>query len=236
MEILPGICAHDLAIVYKENLILGDVQLGHEEALEGQGLLLPRFQLKDILQRLEKIFAEPDVRKVRRVIINGDLKHEFGTITTQEWRDALQLFDYLLRKVREVVVIKGNHDLVLGPIAAKRDIRIVERWEDNALTILHGHVVPLLMKDIVIIGHEHPCISFPEKPHEKFKCYLVGNYHGKKLVVMPSFTPLTIGSDITSAERLSPFLQGILDSFSCYVVDDRGNVRFFGKVKDVEGL
>ncbi len=236
MELLPGICAHDLAIVYKENLILGDVQLGHEEALEGQGLLLPRFQLKDILQRLEKIFAEPSVRQVRRVIINGDLKHEFGTITTQEWRDALQLFDYLLRKAREVVVIKGNHDLVLGPIAAKRNIRIVERWEDNALTILHGHVVPLLMKDVVIIGHEHPCISFPEKPHEKFKCYLVGSYHGKKLVVMPSFTPLTMGSDITSAERLSPFLQGDIGSFSCYVVDDEGNVRFFGKVKDVEGL
>ncbi len=236
MKILPGIHAHDLALVYKENLILGDVQLGHEEALEGRGLLLPRFQLKDILQRLEKIFAEPGARRVRRVIINGDLKHEFGTITTQEWRDALQLFDYLLRKVKEVVVIRGNHDMVLGPVAAKRDIRIVERWEDNLVTIVHGHVVPLVMKNVVIIGHEHPCISFPEKPHEKFKCYLVGSYKEKKLVVMPSFTSLTMGSDITSAERLSPFLQCDLGSFSCYVVDDEGNVRFFGKVKDVERL
>ena len=34
--------------------------------------------------------------KPEQVIINGDLKHEFGTISDQEWRDVLKIFDLIL--------------------------------------------------------------------------------------------------------------------------------------------
>lgn len=224
----------DLALVYKDTLIIGDVQLGYEEALEYEGVLLPRFQLKDILERLDTIFAQV---KVKRVIINGDLKHEFGRITNQEWRDALAFFDYLLAKMGkggEIVVVKGNHDLVLGPVAEKRQIRLVDAYEMDDLTIIHGHKVVPSLRKIVIIGHEHPAISFRERREEKFKCFLVGSWKGKTLIVQPSFQFLTVGSDVTHDHHLSPFLKDGVKNFDVYLVED--GVKFFGKVKDITAL
>ena len=88
LKLQPDLALCNLAVIYKDNLIIGDVQLGFEEALETRGVLVPRFQLKDILGRLERIFEQSAAAKIKRAIINGDLKHEFGTVTTQEWRES----------------------------------------------------------------------------------------------------------------------------------------------------
>ncbi len=231
VEIHPHLFIEDLALRYKNILIISDLQLGYEEALESQGILLPRFQLKDIIERLDNIFMTVSVEKV---VINGDLKHEFGTITNQEWRDTLRLFDYLLTKVKEIIIIKGNHDLALEPIATKRNIHVVDSYVIDNISILHGHIIPLQLQDIIIIGHEHPAISFPELKTEKYKCFLKGPWQKKTLIVMPSFTPLTIGSDVTRERPLSPFLKHGVQNFHVFVVED--TVRYFGTVGDVSKL
>ena len=222
----------DLALQYKDTLIIGDLQLGYETVLHKQGVLIPTFQLKDIFKHLDYIFSKTTAK---RVVINGDIKHEFGTISDQEWRETLQLFDYLLEKVEEVIVVKGNHDLVLGPIAKKRNLKIVDAYTLDDVTFLHGHVILPNLGKTIVIGHEHPAITFPERPGEKYKCFLVGKWKGHTLIVLPSFNPLTEGSDVTQGSFLSPFLKEDMKHFTVYAVEDY-TVFPFGKVKDLQKL
>ena len=77
MEILPDMDIVDLALYVDSTLIIADVHIGYEEALNNKGVLVPRQQYKMTLERLQKTLDELDVETV---IINGDLKHEFGTI------------------------------------------------------------------------------------------------------------------------------------------------------------
>ena len=115
MEIHPGIAAVDLGLwLQKEKiLILADFHLGFEEALNRIGVFVPRLQFKDTVKRLEKIFEQV---KPEKIIINGDLKHEFGKISMQEWRDTLKVIDLLSTHCKQIVLVRGNHDTILGPI------------------------------------------------------------------------------------------------------------------------
>lgn len=217
----------DLALKYKDNLILADFHMGYEESLNKQGVLVPRFQLEETLKRLERIFSKV---KVNKIIINGDLKHEFGEISRQEWRDTLRLLDFLSSKCNEIVLIKGNHDKILGIIAEKRNIKVVDYVVLDDIIVLHGDKLVEIDKNIktIIIGHEHPAISLKELRVEKYKCFLVGRYKDKVLIAQPSFNLVLEGTDIQKERLLSPFLKDI-DNFNVFVVGDK--VYDFGKIK-----
>lgn len=222
----------DLALRYKDWLIIGDVQLGYEEALAKQGVVVPRFQINDVLQRLKKILENKDAMGITTVVVNGDLKHEFGTITNQEWRDALRLFDFLSERKLKIIVVKGNHDMVLDPIAKKREVEVVEYLQRDDVLIHHGHKLLPINDSYIVIGHEHPAISFRERKDEKFKCFLVGKWKNSNLIVMPSFNLLVAGTDITKEQVLSPYLKEGVENFEIYVIED--SVYKFGKVKEIE--
>ena len=128
MKIFGNIELIDLAIYTNNALILTDFHIGYEEALNKQGLMVPRFQFQEIMRRLEAIFSKLKSRKIERIIINGDLKHEFGTISEQEWRNTLKLLDYFGQHCNEIILIKGNHDTILGPIARKRNVKVLENY------------------------------------------------------------------------------------------------------------
>ena len=53
MEISSGIEIIDLALYLKKEkiLIIADTHIGYEEALNKQGMLVPRFQFKEIIKR-----------------------------------------------------------------------------------------------------------------------------------------------------------------------------------------
>src|SRR3989344_3956014 len=94
-------------LINKNILIINDLHLGYEEALRRKGILVPRFQLQEIIQIMNRILNKV---KPKQIIINGDLKHEFGQILRQEWNEVLQFLDFLLGRGLEIVIIKGNHD------------------------------------------------------------------------------------------------------------------------------
>ena len=52
------------------------------------------------------------------------------------------------------------------------------------------------------------------------------------MIVMPSFNPITIGTDLLKGQFISPFMKVNISSFEVYVVAD--NVYYFGKVKDLK--
>jgi len=235
MEISSGIEIIDLALYLKKEkiLIIADTHIGYEEALNKQGMLVPRFQFKEIIKRLEKIFSAAG--EVNSVVINGDVKHEFGVISEQEWRETLKLIDFLIEKGKKVILIKGTHDKILGPIAGKRGIEVREGVKINSIFITHGDRIPATPdfsdSKTVIIAHDHSAISLKEGArHELYKCFLKGKWKDKELIVMPSFNLVTEGTDILREELLSPFLKTAnLRNFEVFIVSDK--VYEFGKVR-----
>jgi uncharacterized protein len=132
MEMLPNIEIIDLALYCsfpeKSALILSDIHIGYEEALNKQGVLVPRIQFEDIVRRMELIFNRLEGRPLDTIVVNGDLKHEFGTISDQEWRNTLKFIDILMEHTGNLVLIKGNHDSILAPIARKRKVEVVSSY------------------------------------------------------------------------------------------------------------
>ncbi len=221
----------DLGIFLKKEkiFVIGDIHLGFEESLTKRGILLPKFQLKETLTRLKSILKDLDVKEV---VITGDLKHEFGKVLFTENDEILKFLDFLLEKYK-VVIIKGNHDVTLSYISQKRNIELREYYKINEVFICHGdkliNNLDFFNSKTIIIGHEHPAVSISNNHRsEIFKCFLVGTYDNKELVVLPSFNVLTEGSDILRDEILSPFLKQKLDDFEVYIVCDK--VYKFGKL------
>tara|TARA_Y100000310_G_scaffold170437_1_gene170576 strand:+ start:65 stop:778 length:714 start_codon:yes stop_codon:yes gene_type:complete len=236
MKIFDDIELIDLAVYVNKTLIVTDFHIGYEEALNKQGLMVPRFQFDEIMKRLEKIFSRLKGKKIDKIIVNGDLKHEFSTISDQEWRHTLKLLDFFEKHCNEIILIKGNHDTILGPIAKKRNIRVMDHFIINNILIIHGDVIPskTLLKGVktIIIGHEHPAVSVREGPRaELFKAFLVGKWKKYNLVVQPSFNLVTEGTDVLKEEVLSPFLKGNLRNLNAIIVGDK--LYNFGKIKDL---
>lgn len=236
MRISDKIDIIDLGLLINKTLVIADLHIGYEEALNKKGVMVPRFQFKDLYKRLEKILkkAKPDT-----IIVNGDIKHEFGKISEQEWRDTLKILDLLLKNSKKVILVKGNHDTILGPIAKKRYVEVVKRYEikhrKGNILVVHGHKEIKLSKKIktIIIGHEHPAISIRDGIRsEIFKCFLKGKYKRIGLIVLPSFNLVTEGNDILKEELLSPFLHQKLSNFEVFVISDK--VYNFGKIKNIK--
>jgi len=234
MEIAKDIEIIDLGLYltkYK-TLVLADTHLGFEESLNKNGVFIPRFHIKDLTERLEKILKNLEIDKI---IINGDIKHEFKGISEQEWRNTIQIIDLLKQKCKELILIRGNHDKILNIIAAKKELKIADQIVIDDILITHGHKmlkIPTSVKKI-IIGHEHPAVGLHEGARiETFKCFLKGKFNGKLLIVMPSLNLVTEGTDVTKEKLLSPFLQQDLNNFEAFVVADK--VYYFGKLKGLE--
>lgn len=257
MKLLSGIEIVDLALYFDDALVIADAHIGYEEALNKQGILVPRLQFEDIVRRIKRIFSLLKGNELKTIVINGDLKHEFGTISEQEWRNTLKFLDLLAKHCNEVILVKGNHDTILGPIAKKRGIQFVERFGIGKTLITHGDRVPDSLKgfETIIIGHEHPAVSIKEGPRvEQFKCFLKGKYKGKNLIVQPSFNSIIEGTDILKDRILSPFLKQNLDNFDVYIVEDgvypeikpysasdspkgsHSGVLYFGKLKNLRSI
>ena len=232
MEISKGIEIVDLALWVKDEkiLIINDLHLGYEEVLHKKGILVPRIQTKEVLQKLEEIFKKVQPQKI---IINGDLKHEFGIVLSQEWKEILSLLDFLIKKKIEIIIIKGNHDPIIKPIAEKREIKVVNEYKIKDILIVHGDELVETKAKRIIIGHEHPAITIREgSKWEKYKCFLKGRWKNKELLVLPSFNPLLEGTDVLKEQLLSPFLDD-LKKFEIFIVN-KGEVFNFGRINNLK--
>lgn len=239
IEILDGIEIIDLALYIpsEKTLAMADLHIGYEDSLVRQGVLIPKHHFRDLVTRVEGIFKflAKTKREVSVVVINGDLKHEFGRISDEEWRNTIKMLDYLLRKGKRVVLVQGNHDKILGPIADKRNVMLVTEFVIGDVAIVHGDKeieLPPSVKTIVI-GHEHPAVSLDmDLRSETYKCFLCGKWKRRNLIAMPSMNPVTEGSDVRKEKPLSPYLKKDLGNFSVYIVAD--DVYDFGKLKKLK--
>jgi hypothetical protein len=181
-------------------LVVGDLHLGYEEALNVSGVLVGRQMFDEMLSDLNAVFGE--VGKVDRVVLLGDVKHDFEGILRQEWKDVNAILDYFESMSERVIVVKGNHDNILEPILKKRKMKLLGVYIWNGFAFLHGDedYEEIWRKEIdtIVVGHGHPAVKLREPRGakvEKYKCFLVGKFKGKEMIVVPSFIDFYVGSD-----------------------------------------
>ncbi|NYB52306.1 MAG: metallophosphoesterase [Methanobacteriaceae archaeon] len=222
----------DLALEIDDYLVISDLHLGYEEALNYQGIMIPKFQYPKIIKRMEEIHLRSDCAKI---IINGDLKHEFGKINRQEWKETIKFIDYLKERFQEIILIKGNHDPLTPIIAAKTDLDVYPNFSTGNFMVMHGDQIPEkwdeIKEETIVIGHEHPSVGIRSGERmEKIKCFLAGYFRDKKIIVMPSFNFISEGSDILHEKVLSPFLkESKPDNMEVYGVENF-ETFYFGKI------
>ena len=234
---IHGASIVDLALKVKDYLIISDLHLGYEQSLNAEGIMVPKFQYPLIVNRLEQIQQKSSCSNI---IVNGDLKHEFGLISRQEWNETLKFLDFLKESFEEITLIKGNHDNFTKFIAQQTDLEVQDSILVGKSLIMHGDkILPELAEnessnaETLIIGHEHPCIGIKSGERvEKIKCYLKGQYEKWNLTVMPSFNFVTEGSDVLRENALSPFLKKISGDLEVIAVENF-EVFNFGKIKDI---
>lgn len=229
-QIAKNIQAIDLCTYIEDiqALVISDIHIGFEESLEKQGILIPRFQFKDIVRRLDWIFSQAPIK---RVILNGDVKHEFGSISRQEWREVRRLIDYFRKRNIDIIAVKGNHDTIFGPLARELSVNEVKEIRHKDILIAHGDYIPANLSKTIIIGHEHPAVTLREASKaEKYKCFIKTTFRKSTLIVQPAFNPLTQGTDILKEKTLSPLLTE-LQKAEIFIVDDETHqVLSFGKI------
>jgi len=231
----------NIEIIYKSIYIksldlvaISDLQIGEELYLaKERGILVPQFQTNEMKNTLKEIFKET---KAKKLLINGDVKHEFGKSSEQEWREVIDFINFAKSMFEEIIIVRGNHDNYLLNIINKLNVKFFQpSYLIKKFLFTHGHLEIKIEKDVeyLIIGHEEPSIVIREKISKiKFPCLLYGNYNENiKLICLPAFSPLSSGTEINMVNKndlLSPILRKTdIDEMEVYVIDiNTGIVRF----------
>lgn len=110
---------HDCLLI-KDILVIGDLHIGYGGQFDGRAIF-PGSQLKEIFEKLNEIFEflEKEKIKVKKIVLLGDVKHDFGKITDLEWRETLEFFNFLKKKLEdfdklnnELINDKGNVNII----------------------------------------------------------------------------------------------------------------------------
>lgn len=182
--------------------VVSDVHIGLSEALYRQGLHFPLHEEETLLERFEAILEQfaPQV-----FVLDGDIFHAFDRVS-RGVKETLSTVLATLRAECEVVLVRGSHDVMLPAIMGGT----VERYDRGGYTVVHGDQA-VDDHGTLIIGHDHPAI---EIDLARFPCFLYGQgvAHGKDLLVMPAFNPLSPGVVVNyarSRDFLSPILRRV---------------------------
>ncbi len=195
-EILPGVrVTKERCLVLDDGptVVIGDLHLGYERALEEEGMYIPRMNTESIREALNRIICE---YSPKRIVLLGDIKHDFKR-TRYEGKEEVRKIVELLERAADVIVVKGNHDNFLQNILQDTGLMAVDYVDMGGFRMEHGHEDTC--KRPVIIGHEHPSVRIAGAVSGgmKLQCFL----HLKKegIIVIPPFSPLSMGSDLSLA-------------------------------------
>jgi putative SbcD/Mre11-related phosphoesterase len=143
-----------------KKLVIADPHLGWETALRDKGIHLPS-QTPKLLQKLTAILSKykPDT-----LLILGDVKYTVVATDPGEWHDIPAFFIELKNHVKDVAIVRGNHDATLEPLLPEK-IKLLPATGTvvGDVGLFHGHKWPspmLLKCKTMIMGHLHPVVVF----------------------------------------------------------------------------
>lgn len=214
------------SLVIGNTAIIADLHLGYEQELISKGVFIPKTQFKEMKDALKKLIKE---YKIKTLVINGDLKHDFSNATAQEWDEAKELINFLSKKLKKIIIIRGNHDNYLKTIIARENVKFYDNYYSfDDICITHGHkeIVDTYAFKNIIIAHDHPSIFLKDDLNLglKIPCFLYGKFGKNNIIVLPAFSPLFEGVDVLSAPKenfLSPLIKKHLDDFKVVTISDK---------------
>ncbi|MDR0334542.1 MAG: metallophosphoesterase [Methanomassiliicoccaceae archaeon] len=223
IEIMPGVrISNDRCLILSDGptVVIGDLHLGYEKALEDEGLYLPRMNTGSIRNSLNRIICryEPE-----RIVLLGDIKHDFARAPYECRYDVTGMIR-MLTDAAEVIVVKGNHDNFLQNILSDTGLDVHEHVDIAGLRLEHGHIDS--GKRPVAIGHEHPSVKISDAMSGsiKLQCFLHSEKDG--IIVIPPFSPFSSGSDLASEQFMSAACRSAdMDSAQVYGVSEIGMIR-----------
>ncbi len=231
IEPYPAVFAEEI-----DSIAIGDLHLGYESIMAENGVFLPKVQLEKEEAMIKGILEK---RRAGRIILNGDIKHEFSETSYHEFKEVSDFLGHLKENFPEVVAIKGNHDNYLIRVTKRSGVELLDELELGDYLFLHGHVVPEDFDKsgakFVIISHEHPSVALFDEigVKEKVNCFLYGDMRdGRKILVLPPVSPFAHGYDINMIPRdevLSPILRDYVDIDALEVVgitQETGSLEF----------
>ncbi|MFB6291938.1 MAG: metallophosphoesterase [Candidatus Nanohaloarchaea archaeon] len=204
-------------------LAISDIHLGLEGTLTSEGSYIPQFQLDELLGDIDEAKEETGAS---RVLVNGDLKHEFSGTSHSERKEIRELLDFLKDRFEDVIIVKGNHDTFVDSIAEDAGVDIEDKHLEDGVLFSHGHktLETAFDYETLVIGHEHPALELKDEVgvKEKVDCFLYGEQeNGRNIIVMPAFSKISGGSRINQVpqeELLSPVLRNSVDMDSMKAV------------------
>ncbi len=209
-------------------LVVGDLHFGAGSGIGG--LDIGENVFLSVLEELDHVFLK--VGRVDTLVLLGDLKHGFSQVSRNE-RDYLsRLFSFLRKKKCHVRIILGNHDTYLATATKEYEVQDYFLWKGYCF--LHGDrdFLEIYEKNVHtwVVGHLHPALFLHEGvKSEKYKCFLVGEYKRKQIIIVPSFSDVREGGDITAWESnlAWPF---DLEKFKVFLVGEHLDVLDFGNL------
>ena len=141
-------------------LVIADPHLGWETALREQGIHVPT-QTPKILQKLLAVLSK---HKPDTLLILGDVKYTVVAAKSGEWHDIPEFFSELKNHVKNISIVRGNHDANLEPLLPE-NIKLLPAAGAivSNVGLFHGHKWPspaLLKCKTLIMGHLHPVVVF----------------------------------------------------------------------------
>lgn len=230
LEVLPQVTVDSDYALYLEKsktVVIADLHLGYEGALHEEGVSIPRFQKRVMMDRIKRILKRYEPRKL---VINGDFKHEFSRNLSQEWKEVNEVLGFLVGKV-DIVLTRGNHDNYLMTILAKKGLDLKKKAASQKMTITHGHK-DAKWEGTLIIGHEHPSLQLRDEIGASIRlpCFLVS----EKIIVLPAFTPLAAGTNVVSMNFISPPLTDLDEAETKVIaIDDKMGLLDFHTLADL---
>ncbi len=230
LEVAPGVLLLEgLPAVYlkkEDAVVIADLHLGYEESMAKQGVYLPRLQLRKAIRLVRKA---RELTGARRLIIDGDLKHEFSKLLKSEKLETAKLLRSAFEAgYKDVIVVRGNHDNFIGPIVTSLGGEFVDDLMVDDILLRHGHKKPTEnMPDIIIIGHEHPSLAVSlGGAKAKLPVLLVAPARNSKLIiVLPAAGAYQTGNAITLDPNsyLSPLMREFVDprEIAPIIVDEK---------------
>jgi len=236
-------------LVIDDTLVVGDLHLGIESEFYKSGFTIP----SNIGKIRDKILLLAKENECKKLVLLGDVKHEFYGVSFQEGREIPQFLKDLAKRL-EVHVTLGNHDGNLKNIAPKEvHIHPTSGFRMGQYFFNHGQSWPskeFLETEILITGHNHPVVEFRDSLGFRSieQCWLRCELNKKKIekkykgksnvqeaIMVPAFNPLVGGLPVNrkTEGELGPLMtNGIIKLKECdvYLLDG----TYMGKVKGLK--
>jgi hypothetical protein len=223
------------------SIVISDPHLGYEGVMAKRGMLIPKVNLKHLLEMLDACIRKTGAD---RLIIDGDIKNEFSTVETEELNELIDLLRFVKEKGIRLTIVKGNHDNFVERYKEPFKLEIHgQEFAENGYLFFHGEALPAKSSKtkFMIMGHEHPSIAVFNKAgkKEKLRCFLYGSLYGKKLLVIPASNYFASGTEINlypKEELLSPvFKKANVDSMQAIAIG-YGSTINFGSISSLRAL